>query len=91
VAGTPLDFRIPQFIGARIDADDESIRYGNYVVNGATGTVRPCARVDDPRSGRGMEGAHQRARRAVLHREQPGRDDPWQGGQGVRSALGVLS
>jgi aldose 1-epimerase len=60
VAGTPLDFRIPQFIGARIDADDESIRYGkgydhNYVVNGATGTVRPCARVNDPRSGRVME------------------------------------
>jgi len=60
VAGTPLDFRIPQFIGARIDADDESIRYGkgydhNYVVNGTTGTVRPCAQVDDPRSGRVME------------------------------------
>lgn len=60
VAGTPLDFRTPRFIGARIDADDESIRYGkgydhNYVLNGATGTVRPCARVHDPRSGRVME------------------------------------
>jgi len=60
VAGTPLDFRTPQLIGARIDADDENIRFGkgydhNYVVNGPAGKVRTCARVDDRRSGRVME------------------------------------
>jgi aldose 1-epimerase len=60
VAGTPLDFRIPQLIGARIDVDDESIRIGkgydhNFVLDGVAGTVRLCARVDDPRSGRVME------------------------------------
>jgi aldose 1-epimerase len=60
VAGTPLDFRTPQIIGARIDATDQNIRYGkgydhNYVVNGTAGTVRTCARVEDSRSGRVME------------------------------------
>ena len=60
VAGTPLDFRTPQLIGARIDADDENIRYGkgydhNYVINGAAGKLRICARVEDPGSGRVME------------------------------------
>jgi len=60
VAGTPLDFRTPHPIGARIDADDENIRYGkgydhNFVIDGAAGKMRMCARVEDPRSGRVME------------------------------------
>jgi aldose 1-epimerase len=64
VAGTPLDFRTLRFIGARIDSNDENIRIGkgydhNYVLNGASnaapGKVNPCARVEDPHSGRVME------------------------------------
>src|SRR5450755_610121 len=60
VAGTPFDFRSPKPIGSRIDADDESIRFGqgydhNYVINGAAGTPRMCVRVNDPHSGRVME------------------------------------
>jgi aldose 1-epimerase len=61
VAGTPFDFRKPTAIGARIrDGRDEQLRFGrgydhNFVVNGAPGTLRPAARVEDPASGRVME------------------------------------
>lgn len=61
VAGTPFDFRRPMLIGARIrDGSDEQIRFGrgydhNFVVNGAAGTMRLAARVEDPVSGRVME------------------------------------
>ena len=60
VAGTPFDFGVPTPIGARIDADDEQLRFAggydhNFVVNGAAGTLRPAARVEDPQSGRIME------------------------------------
>jgi aldose 1-epimerase len=61
VAGTPFDFRKPTLIGARVrDGRDEQMRYGrgydhNFVVNGAAGTMRLAARVEDPGSGRVME------------------------------------
>lgn len=61
VAGTPFDFRKATLIGARVrDGRDEQIRYGrgydhNFVVNGAAGTMRVAARVEDPASGRVME------------------------------------
>lgn len=61
VAGTPFDFRAPHAIGARIrNGDSEQIRFGrgydhNYVINGADGTLRLAARVEDPASGRVME------------------------------------
>jgi aldose 1-epimerase len=60
VEGTPFDFRKPTAIGARIDAKDEQIGIGsgydhNFVVNGKAGTLRPAARVRDPRSGRVLE------------------------------------
>jgi aldose 1-epimerase len=60
VAGTPLDFRTPTAIGARIGQDDEQLRFGkgydhNWVVDGAAGTLRLAARVRDPGSGRVME------------------------------------
>jgi aldose 1-epimerase len=61
VAGTPFDFRKPTLIGARVrDGRDEQMRYGrgydhNFVVNGAAGTMRLAARVEDPSSGRVME------------------------------------
>src|SRR6185369_2010696 len=57
VAGTPLDFRKPTAIGARIEADDEQMKLGkgydhNWVLNGKMGTLHPAARVYDPASGR---------------------------------------
>jgi aldose 1-epimerase len=61
VDGTPFDFRKPRPLGERIrDAREEQIRLGrgydhNFVINGAAGTVRPAARVEDPQSGRVME------------------------------------
>jgi aldose 1-epimerase len=61
VAGTPFDFRQPTLIGARVrDGRDEQMRFGrgydhNFVVNGAAGTMRLAARVEDPVSGRAME------------------------------------
>jgi aldose 1-epimerase len=61
VAGTAFDFRDPRPIGLRIrEGSDEQIRFGrgydhNFVLNGAAGTLRPGARVEDPLSGRVME------------------------------------
>ena len=60
VAGTPFDFRKPIAIGARIDAVDEQIKVGhgydhNFVVRGASGTLRLAARVVDKKSGRVLE------------------------------------
>lgn len=62
VGGTPLDFREPAAIGARIEADDEQIRFGggydhNYVLDGWTddGTLRAAAVLRDTMSGRRME------------------------------------
>jgi aldose 1-epimerase len=65
VAGTPFDFRTPTAIGARIDRDDEQLRYGrgydhNFVLNkagapGAPGAPEPAARVYEPTTGRVME------------------------------------
>ncbi|MBN1934556.1 MAG: galactose mutarotase [Anaerolineae bacterium] len=60
VEGTPLDFRTAMRIGARIDADDEQIRFGggydhNWVVNGLSGELCLAARVYEPTSGRVME------------------------------------
>jgi len=60
VAGTPLDFRIPQRIGARIDADHEQIRRGrgydhNFVLRHTErGKLELAARVYEPTSGRIM-------------------------------------
>jgi aldose 1-epimerase len=60
VAGTPMDFRKPEVIGARINADNEQLkRTGgydfNYVVNGKPGTLRLAAIVTDPVSGRKLK------------------------------------
>lgn len=58
VAGTPLDFRTPQTIGARIHAENDQLKYGgggydfNYVLNGPAGVLRQAAVVKDPTSGR---------------------------------------
>jgi aldose 1-epimerase len=60
VAKTPLDFRKPQLIGARIAADYEPLVFGkgydhNFVLNGPAGTLRFAAKLKDPVSGRAME------------------------------------
>jgi aldose 1-epimerase len=57
VAGTPMDFRKPEAIGARIDADNEQLKRAggydfNWVLNGKPGTLRMAAKVTDPVSGR---------------------------------------
>lgn len=60
VAGTPLDFRQPTVIGARIQQDDEQLKRGNgydhnYVLNHPTGRLDVIARVSEPLSGRVLE------------------------------------
>jgi aldose 1-epimerase len=60
VAGTPFDFRKPAAIGARIDADDEQIKFGkgydhNFVLNRSGSGLSLAARVADPESGRVLE------------------------------------
>jgi aldose 1-epimerase len=61
VAGTPFDFRAPHRVGERIrDARDQQIRFGrgydhNFIVDGAAGSLRPAAVVQEPVSGRVME------------------------------------
>jgi len=60
VDGTPFDFRQPVSIGARIDADDEQIKYGkgydhNFVLNRSGASLSLAARVTDPESGRVLE------------------------------------
>lgn len=57
VAGTPLDFRNPETIGARIDDDFEQMKLAggydhNFVVNGESGKLRVAAIATDPVSGR---------------------------------------
>jgi aldose 1-epimerase len=57
VAGTPLDFRKPEAIGARINDNNEQLKLAggydfNFVVDGKAGTLRPAATVVDPESGR---------------------------------------
>jgi aldose 1-epimerase len=58
--GTPFDFRKPTAIGARINADDEQIKFGggydhNWVLNGGMGKLRRVVRLSEPTSGRTME------------------------------------
>lgn len=64
VERTPFDFRTPATIGARIDQDDEQLRYGrgydhNFVLNQSGDDRRAgatlAARVYEPSSGRVME------------------------------------
>jgi aldose 1-epimerase len=57
VGGTPMDFREPAAIGARIRAGDEQLLYGqgydhNWVLRGTAGELRVAAHVVEPVSGR---------------------------------------
>jgi aldose 1-epimerase len=60
VRGTPFDFSQATGIGARINQDDEQLKFGkgydhNFVLNGEMGTLRQAARVYETASGRVME------------------------------------
>ena len=60
VAGTAFDFRKPTPIGAHINDPDPVIQRAkgfdqNYAINGAPGTLRLAARLEDPKSGRVLE------------------------------------
>jgi aldose 1-epimerase len=60
VAGTPLDFRNPTVVGARIDQPHEQLKFGggydhNFALNGPAGTLRPAARLTEGKSGRTLD------------------------------------
>jgi len=60
VAATPFDFTKPMLIGARVDADDQQIKYGggydhNFVFSRWDGKLRLVGTLYDPKSGRLME------------------------------------
>jgi aldose 1-epimerase len=60
VEGTPMDFRRPASIGSRIDGGDAQTTFAsgydhNFVLRGASGTLRHAARVVDEGSGRALE------------------------------------
>ena len=60
VAGTPFDFLKATAIGARIDQDDEQIKFGRgydhtWVINGRAGTMRLAATAYESTSGRVMQ------------------------------------
>jgi aldose 1-epimerase len=60
VEGTPLDFRKPVALGARIDDAYPQLQAGggydhNFVVRGTPGELRLAARVYEPQSGRVLE------------------------------------
>jgi len=60
VEGTPMDFRTPTAIGARIGAKDDQLRYGrgydhNWVLNRTGDGLSLAARVFEATSGRVME------------------------------------
>lgn len=60
VAGTPFDFRTPTTIGARINQNEEQLRFGNgydhnWVINKAPGQLALQARVYEPNTGRVLE------------------------------------
>jgi aldose 1-epimerase len=60
VQGTPLDFRTPTAIGARIEADHPQLKLGkgydhNYVLNRRGTELVLAARVEEPGSGRVLE------------------------------------
>ncbi len=60
VQGTPMDFRKPTTIGARIDNNDQQLKFGlgydhNWILNKKEGELTLAARVFENTSGRVME------------------------------------
>ena len=96
VHDTPFDFLQPMAIGARINTDNEQLKFGkgydhNWVLDKKSPTALSLsgARVrspERPRSG----SFHHRTGRAVLQRKFSGRHDSRQGRKSVRLPLRVL-
>lgn len=66
VAGTPFDFTIPTSIGARLEEENEALKFGGgydhcWVLRKGKG-IRHAATLHDPKTGRTME----------IHSDQPG-------------------
>lgn len=60
VEGTPMDFRTPTPIGARVDEDFEQLKFGkgydhNWVLNQAENDLNFAAKVVEPTTGRTLE------------------------------------
>lgn len=60
VEGTPFDFRTPTAIGARINEDNEQLKFANgydhnWIINNYNGALRMAARVYEPTRGRVLE------------------------------------
>ena len=60
VEGTPLDFRKPMAIGARVNADDQQLKFAggydhNFVINKKPGELAQQAVIYEPESGRVLE------------------------------------
>lgn len=60
VKGTPFDFTSPAAIGARINQDDQQLKFGggydhNWVLRGGGGSLKPVAEVFEPGTGRVMQ------------------------------------
>jgi aldose 1-epimerase len=60
VKGTPMDFRKPTTIGARINQADQQLKFGggydhNWVADKLPGHLGAIAKVEEPKSGRVME------------------------------------
>ena len=60
VQGTPFDLRKPTAIGARINEDDEQLKFGkgydlNWVINRKGNELKVVARVHEPTTGRMLE------------------------------------
>lgn len=60
VGGTAMDFRKSTAIGARIEQEDEQLKFGlgydhNYVLNNYDGSLRVVARAYEPTTGRVLE------------------------------------
>ncbi len=72
VAGTPFDFLTSQAIGARINQDDEQLKFGNgydhtWVINGRPGTLRLAATAYEANFRPHDGGLDHRTRNAVLY------------------------
>jgi len=57
VKGTPFDFTAPTAIGARIEQNDEQLRFGrgydhNFVLRGGGGALAEAAEIYEPKTGR---------------------------------------
>ncbi len=60
VEGTPMDFRTPHVIGARINENYEQLKFGrgydhNWVLNSTGGSLNLAAKVHEPTTGRVLE------------------------------------